>query len=347
MKMMKSAIGLALCFMLIAASGNLAFANGAPSQWAQEDVNAAIAANLVPQNLQSNYTQAITRAEFSALAVRLYETVRGEITGRVSFADTNDVNVQKMAYLEVVNGVGNNRFDPNGTLTRQQAAVMLTRLAAAMWHPFPFGSPRQHITFADIESVAPWAVEGVTRVNAAGIMGGVGENNFAPHLPYTREQSIVTMLRMFDMVNASNVPILDAPGDALLPGPEHEPSYEIGRVIIIANGAEHEPYRHFSHGTTRYMSVSGPPFTFAEVARQLQEIQYTSDFRVVIGGEHASSVSFSLYNESFDLIYEGKDSFVPPTETGVFLLCIDVRWSNVEVEPEAATMMRYVFKIRV
>jgi len=348
MKIIKNTMCLVLCLVMLVSSSSLVFANDTPSSWAQDQVNAAISANLVPQNLQSNYTQAITRAEFSALAVRLYETVRGEITGRVSFADTNDINVQKMAYLEVINGVGSNNFDPNGVLTREQAAVMLTRLATAMWHPFPLVSPRQTAPFADMENIASWAVEGVTRAHAAGIISGVGSNNFAPNLPYTREQSIVTMLRMFDMVNANNAQLSYTPGDTQAPpGIEHEPAYEVGRVIIIASGTEYEPYAHFAHGTTRYMSVSGMPFMLEVVARQLQEIQHTSDFQVIIEGEHASSVSFSLYDENFDAIYEGKDSFVLPTETGVFLLNVSIRWSNIEADPEAATLMAYIFKIRV
>ncbi|MCL2420995.1 MAG: hypothetical protein FWD03_03985, partial [Defluviitaleaceae bacterium] len=50
-----------------------------PSPWAEVQVNAAIANHLVPAHLQSNYTQAITRAEFCALAVALYESMIGEI----------------------------------------------------------------------------------------------------------------------------------------------------------------------------------------------------------------------------------------------------------------------------
>ena len=88
-----------------------------PSAWAVDQVNTAISAGLVPQHLQSAYTQATTRAEFCALAVALYEAVAGsEITERVQFNDTNDVNVQKMGALEVVNGVGNGNFAPNDTL---------------------------------------------------------------------------------------------------------------------------------------------------------------------------------------------------------------------------------------
>ena len=193
MKITKRVTAIALCIIMMTVSASIVFANYTPSSWAQEQVNAAIAENLVPQNLRYNFTQAITRAEFCDLAVALYETLRGEITGRATFADTNESNVEKMAYIGVVSGVGNDRFDPDGTLTREQAAVMLSRLADAIGRPLP----EQAAAFADTDDIAPWAVEYVGRIQAAGIMSGVSDNRFAPQQPYTREQSIVTVMRMF------------------------------------------------------------------------------------------------------------------------------------------------------
>ena len=145
------------------------------------------------QNLQSRYTQATTRAEFTALAVALYEHMRGEITGRVAFVDTNDPNVEKMAYIGIVAGVGNNRFDPDANLTREQTAVMLARLAHALNHPLPAEAP----AFADADLISAWARDGVSQMRAAGIMGGVGNNRFDPQGPYTREQSIITIWRLY------------------------------------------------------------------------------------------------------------------------------------------------------
>ena len=167
-----------------------------PSSWAAPQVNEAIAAGIVPDALQSGYTQPATRAQFCALAVELYETVTGtEITQRAAFTDTTDLNVQKMAGLGVVNGVGDGTFDPSGTLTREQAATMLVRLAEAMGHPLPEGTA----TFTDNASIASWAVDAVGRVQAAGLMGGVGDNTFSPQGSYTVEQSILTALRLYDL----------------------------------------------------------------------------------------------------------------------------------------------------
>ena len=168
------------------------------STWAHSGITQALTYGLIPANLQTNFTANATRAEFSALAVALYETATGrEITGRMQFNDTNDTNVQKMGYLGIVTGVGSGNFAPNNDITKEQAAVMIARLAYAIGQPLPSSAP----TFADNSQVSDWAVDAVGQVQATGIMGGVGNNQFAPSGDYTREQSIITMLRLFEMLN--------------------------------------------------------------------------------------------------------------------------------------------------
>lgn len=172
-------------------------AENIPSVWATEAVAAAIEAGLVPESLQGDYRNPTTRAEFCALAVALYQSVTGlEIEGRTKFDDTDDVNVEKMAYIGVVNGVGDNKFAPQSALTREQAATMLSRLAAAMEKPLADTAP----TFADSGSISSWALVAVGQLQAAGIMGGVGDNTFAPKAAYTREQSITTIVRLLDLI---------------------------------------------------------------------------------------------------------------------------------------------------
>ena len=119
-----------------------------------------------------------------------------EITDRMTFTDTEDENVEKMAALGVVNGVGENRFDPDASLTRQEAATMLARLAAALEKPLP----AQASTFADTDSVASWALEAVGQMQASGVMNGTGNDMFSPGDPYERQQSIVTIMRLYELV---------------------------------------------------------------------------------------------------------------------------------------------------
>jgi hypothetical protein len=167
-----------------------------PSSWATELVATAVTSALVPQYLQSKYTQATTRAEFCALAVALYETVTGrEITERATFNDTDDINVQKMGALGVVQGVGDGNFAPERELTREQAATMLSRLATAIYMADAISSslPSHTATFTDMGDVSGYAIDAIGQMQLSGIMGGVGSDRFAPRDPYTREQSIVTI----------------------------------------------------------------------------------------------------------------------------------------------------------
>lgn len=167
-----------------------------PSDWAVDSVKRANDLNLVPSGLNSNYAQPISRAEYCALATVLYEKLKGEITERRTFADTTDMNVQKMGALKVVNGVGNDMFSPDSKLNREQSAVVLANLANALGKPLE----KKPATFADKDAISSWALEAVGQVQGASIMGGVGNNTFNPAGHYTREQSIITMLRLYDLM---------------------------------------------------------------------------------------------------------------------------------------------------
>ena len=167
-----------------------------PSAWAKSIVEKAIGMKLVPENLQGNYTKSITRAEFCALAATLYESRMSEVTDRKTFDDTKDVNVEKMAALGVVAGVGNGKFAPDRNITREQAATMLAALAGVLGKPIEETEP----TFADSGDISGWAVPYIGKMQASGIMNGTGNDKFSPQGSYTREQSIATMLSVLAYV---------------------------------------------------------------------------------------------------------------------------------------------------
>ena len=169
---------------------------GSASSWARHDVNRAVTLGIVPSQLQSRMTQNVTRAEFCAIAVAVYESLIGrEISGRQRFSDTNDVNVEKAAAVGIVNGIGSGMFAPNAPLTREQAAAILVNLANALGRPLP---QSYSSNAADWGSISSWAQTSVSQVMAAGIMRGVGVNVFGPGHSCSREQSVVIMLRLFD-----------------------------------------------------------------------------------------------------------------------------------------------------
>lgn len=166
------------------------------SSWAETYVYAGISNNIIPTTLQNSYTSPITRGEFCALAVATYEEVkRTEITGRKSFSDTSDANVEKMASLGVVSGTSETTFSPDSNITREQAAVILCNLASSLDIALnPLAS-----TFADQSEMSSWAVESIGKANATGLMNGTEETLFSPQAQFTREQSMITTLKLYSM----------------------------------------------------------------------------------------------------------------------------------------------------
>ena len=164
------------------------------SNWSKDIVTKAIDANIVPKaSLGNDYTKAITRAQFCAIATQLYETVTGKtLTASGSFDDTNDTNVLKMASIGVINGYGNGNFGPDDKLTREQAAVILDRLATALGKPMTAGNPKFTDTSAD------WSKTGIANCYGSGVMLGTSDTTFSPKANYTIEQSIVTMHRLME-----------------------------------------------------------------------------------------------------------------------------------------------------
>jgi hypothetical protein len=161
----------------------------------KDDIVRAIGLGLVPENLQNRYNHTTTRVQFCAIAVALYETVTNtEITQLATFPDTTDINARKMGGLEVVTGFPDGSFRQDNPLTRQQAATMLSRLANAIGQPL---APHT-ATFTDMGAAGSYAIDAIGQMQGSGIMGGFTDGTFRPSGDYRREQSIVTVLRLYD-----------------------------------------------------------------------------------------------------------------------------------------------------
>ena len=198
---------LAVCLLAVPAG-----AANEPSGWAQEAVQTARDAGLVPDELDSAYTQPITRAEFCALAAAVYHSwaasdrLGASAQVDVQFTDCADEDVLLCASLGIVNGVGGGRFEPDRSISRQEAASMLHRLGKLRADYDNSVQGRLPHVFADGADIASWARNDINWVYRHGVMNGVSSNTFDPQGEYTREQSIATMLRLYDAQYALTVP---------------------------------------------------------------------------------------------------------------------------------------------
>ena len=99
------------------ASGQPVSATGEPvDEWALNLVNQAIAGGLMPDHLKGqDLREPITRLQFAALTVRLYETASGQsiqVPGENPFTDTSDPEALKAYSMGFTAGTSDSTFGP-------------------------------------------------------------------------------------------------------------------------------------------------------------------------------------------------------------------------------------------
>ena len=180
------------------------------SSWAKPELEKAQSYGLIPDALKDvDFKKPITRIEFAAVSVKLYENLTGKTASPVAsnpFKDTNDVEVLKAYNIGLTAGTAADTFSPNTLLNREQAATMLTRAIKASYingwtlandnaYTLNFMQPAK---FADDAKISDWAKPSVYYANANNIIAGTGNNMFSPADSATREQAIAIACRMVD-----------------------------------------------------------------------------------------------------------------------------------------------------
>ena len=183
----------------------------AASRWASEAIYTADAHGLIPRCLQgSDLTQNITFAEFSALSVRLFEEIwqTQEIPVPAPYAGVQghslEIEINKAYGLGFLMPVQADLFGPDRAFSREIMAAMYCNVIRAcefdgctlnnigsFFLPYAvFGH------FDDDSSISASCRDSIGFMSFAGLMDPVSGNRFEPQSMATREQAIVTALRI-------------------------------------------------------------------------------------------------------------------------------------------------------
>lgn len=197
--------------------------------WAKPELTEADGLGLISAGLRNaDLTQPITRAEFAAVSVKVYEALSGlqaEPAAENPFTDTSDPEVLKALHVGITNGLSATEFAPDKLLNREQAATMLSRVykkvafegwtlgtdgdfAEAFRTLFTMPEP-----FADDADISPWARDSVYFMASNGIIKGMEGGTFQPravteeqqaagHAQATREQAILIAVRLVKNLGA-------------------------------------------------------------------------------------------------------------------------------------------------
>lgn len=187
------------------AISNSAYIAAKQDAWATGEVLKASEAGLIDVSLMGNdYTRPISRLQFCSVAVKMAEKLAGKAITPApagTFTDTDNEYVRKASAAGITQGVGGSRFDPNGTLTRQQMGTFLYR--ALQWVKnnsdveYTIYTSRLN-KYTDSGQLNSWAVEAMGFMNALDLIKGVTDTTLAPNGTCTIEQAIAVAYRSLD-----------------------------------------------------------------------------------------------------------------------------------------------------
>ena len=161
------------------------------SHWARDFIKYCMDRGYLVGTSITNFSpdRPTTRAEFVTVLSRL-AGIKEENYKQNKFTD-----VPKGVYYEaavnwaqdkkIVEGIGNNKFAPDQTMTREEMATILDRYFQAIKKDY---GTRGALYFQDQGDISLWAADSVKRMTQTGILHGTDRNTFEPKSSFTRAE---------------------------------------------------------------------------------------------------------------------------------------------------------------
>ena len=284
----------------------------------------------------------MTRAEFMRYINRAFHfTEKAEI----SYADVASnawyyETVQIAAKYGYINGTGNNRMDPQGKVTREQAAVVIGRLFKAD----PGDISASELPFADKDQISKWAAGYIKAAADKGFLAGYSDGTFRPKQVVTRGEvakilyyymgtSLSSAGRAYTgadlKTDTTNVTISEncTLSDAIIEGDLYI-TEGVGADVVTLNNVTVNGSIIISGGTVTMMNTTCDHMIVSSPMGRLLQVTATGDTRI---GQTDVQTAAALYEsgqtEGFADVAVAGDGRVS--------LTLDAEITNLEIENEA------------
>lgn len=171
------------------------------SEWAVSAVTRGAELSFIPDYLLSrDFFENASRIEFCRMAYRMLNEKQQAEPNQYQhpFADV-DKDEKDLAYLYekgIINGKSAETFSPDDSISREEAAAILDRLFAFICEPD--AAEKSDKLYSDDGVISDWAKKSVYSMKARGIMVGVSDEIFAPHELFSLEQTVITLVRIYE-----------------------------------------------------------------------------------------------------------------------------------------------------
>ena len=179
-----------------------------PSSWADaggrtewDTIHFGIWTGLLPRRVQVNYQAPATRLEVCELLGHMLRVKGAPLPEETEtpFTDTDDPDVALLYHMGVIRGKSATAFCPYDALTREEYATILARLLGIDTEPdeeMNLSIVEAGTGYHDAELISDWAKVNIARMVQLGVMLGYNDGRFGPKDILTKEQTIITMMRI-------------------------------------------------------------------------------------------------------------------------------------------------------
>jgi len=174
------------------------------NHWAKDYIDFAVSRGLISGTGTATFSPdaSMTRAVFLTALGKLSGADVSEYKAS-SFTDVSDTD-PAMPYIEwavankIVQGVGDSKFAPDSTITREQMAVMMVNYAKALNYTLPVAV--EAYKFTDADKISAYAKDAVTAVQLADIIVGKTGGIFDPQGKATRAEGSTIIQHFVELV---------------------------------------------------------------------------------------------------------------------------------------------------
>ncbi|MDQ6423441.1 M20/M25/M40 family metallo-hydrolase [Paenibacillus sp. LHD-117] len=169
--------------------------------WADEAIGTLASMDMVIGDGYDRFepSKTVTRAEMATMLVRALGLLDPYAT-----VDFDDVQPDDWHYSFIASfvdwglaqGVGNGKFDPNGTITREQMAAMGASVLMTFTDKLVANADDSLARYRDRSDIAAYARDSIALLTEQGVMQGVADGTFDPKGAVTRAQAAVMIYKL-------------------------------------------------------------------------------------------------------------------------------------------------------
>ena len=198
-KLTSLAVCVSLCLaVLLSVTGLAVNLTDIENHWAKEYIEYGVEKGYINGYTDNTFkpNKTVTRAEFSKMlnsALKITGTSAADFSD-VKEADWFSTDVMRAQYAGYIKGYEDKSFKPNNPISRQEAAVIFSRIM------LPISARADLGVFNDKADIASWAGDAVAMIAQKGYMKGDQNGNVKPNGQLTRAEAAVFFWSLYSAI---------------------------------------------------------------------------------------------------------------------------------------------------